>query len=190
LPSTATGVWLGATPEDPISRTNEPTDHRKAAGVEVTVTAPTQARVDKILRSIRIVTVDRLGCLVHPGSITPPVQPASADLVPNGAASAVVCELSPIGSDHSYWLVGSYRLNTATAADLAAVLNALPTRAGKSGFGSLPQYVWVRFGYPSGAIRVIAIPTNYEPAYISDGRRTVVDTHPGVDGLLSLLRQD
>jgi hypothetical protein len=186
-PATATGVWLDQAPYGAISTNREPTGHRTAAGVRVVVRAPTRARVHAILASVRTVTVDRLGCPAHPASITPRGQPPSAELVPSRPTSAVVCELAPIGHDHTYWLVGSYRLGRATVTDLATVLDSLPTRAGTSGFG---DYVWVRFGYPSGTIRVIAVPTNNEPAYISDGRRTVVDTRPGVDGLLSLLQQD
>jgi hypothetical protein len=101
----------------------------------------------------------------------------------------VVCELAPIGHNRSYQLVGSYRLGIETADGLAGVLDGLPPGVGKSGYGDQPQYVWVRFGYPSGAIRVVAVPTNYGPAYISDGRRTVVDTSPGID-LLPFFRED
>jgi hypothetical protein len=189
-PSTATGVWLDERPYDAISTTREPTGQLTVADVHVVVRAPARAQVHAILTSVRAITVDYLGCPTHPASITPRGQPPATELVPHGSTSAVLCELAPIGPDHSYWLVGSLRLGAAAAADLAAVLDALPPGAGKSGYGALPDYVWARFGYASDAIRVVAVPTNYEPAYISDGRRTVVDTRPGVDGLLSLLHQD
>ena len=188
LPATATAVWLDRTPDAPVATTHEPTGHRTVAGVEVTATAPTQAQVDTILTSIRTITVDHRGCLAHPASITPTGQPAAVQLVPSGATSAVACELSPIGTNHSYWLVGSYQLGAGTVARLAAALDALPTGTGKSGV-DLPQYVWVRFGYAAGETRVVAIPTDIAPAYVSDGHRTAVDHNPGID-IIPLLRQD
>ena len=186
LPATATAVWLGTAPDGRVATTHEPTSHRTVAGVRVSATAPRQAEVDKILNSIRAVTVDRLGCPTHPASLTPSGQPDSARLVPSGATSVVVCELSPNADDQPPSLDGSYRLPSASVAPLAAALDALPAGTARSGFDA-NLYDWIVFHYPGGTTRTIVAPTDIEPANLSDGQHSVIDAMPGLD-LLPLLQ--
>jgi hypothetical protein len=188
LPKTAVGVWLASPGEvtEPVSARPEPTGHRSVSGVEVTVRAPTRAEVNAILNTIRTVAVDRLGCPAQPASIIPSGQPPAAELVPGDATSAVVCDYSAIGTDHAYVLAGSSRLPSASIAPLAAVIDGLPARARAVKNPITVEYDWIRFRYPSGATRIVAVPTNYAPTYITDGNRIVVDHNPGID-LIPLL---
>jgi hypothetical protein len=183
-PPGAISVWLGASTDGGYTTLpGQRIGHRTVSRVRVTVAAPAQGQIDTILNSIRTFVVDPLGCPAAPASITPSGQPKTAQLVPPGPTSAVVCEFSPIGANHGYRLVGSYRLPADPAA-LATVIDGLPAGTGTS--TGADQYDWIRFGYRFGRTRVVAVPTDFAPAYVTDGERTVVDTNPGVD-LLPLL---
>ena len=141
-------------------------------GVVVQVGAPTQAQVDLILGSIRRTPVDHLGCGDRLVSTTPTNPPASS-LVENGPRSAVVCSYTPMQPGNRYWLVSSHALDASGAAVLATRFASLPT-ARPSTIGSyLPPVDWVVFDYGS-TTRTVAIERDVDPAYVTDGHRTLV----------------
>lgn len=142
-------------------------------GLVVGVTAPSPAAVDAILGTLRIGSVDPLGCAVRQQNAAAGRISSTSELVPANPSSAVWCVYADSGS-----LTRSYRLDASLARRLRTALNALrpdPCRCAHGGTFAPGYGETIRFDYSSEPSRLISGNHGANLDTFSDGYQVVAD---------------
>jgi hypothetical protein len=156
--------------------------------ITIGITAATRGAVNEIMSTILVAPIDPLGCAAHLDAATKAPPGPSDRLVPADASSAVRCEYST-GSE-SGLLIGSYTLDRAKIAKLAAALNALvpdPCHCLHLGTPTPGHHDVLYFRYRDGsAVRVDGTIGENLDSYTNQ-TRTVVNFSSSVSQLVSQL---
>lgn len=133
----------------------------RSAGVTITVTAPSRAKIARILNTVRVTPVDDLGCPSRQ-----PKEPISRR-APLDPVSAVVCDYSLLGSVPKNALIASAKLDRLGATTAASDVRhwILETRLVRPTW----QTYRVTFSYANGSTRTVAVPVDAIRAWIRDG---------------------
>jgi hypothetical protein len=158
-----------------------------AQGLTIGVTTPTRAMVSEVLASIRIASMDPLGCAANSNAATKTAAGPPNVLVPGRPTSVVRCEY---GGGDPGMLIGSYLLDHAKTVQLVAALNDLspdPCHCAHGGTGAPGHGEVLYFHYDGRAsLRVDgSIGANLDN--YSNRTRTVANYSDTVDQLLARL---